>query len=308
LTDEIYRVRGMPPRRALRIATQIASALHAAHTAGIIHRDLKSDNVFLTDKEDASDHVKVLDFGISRFLTASDKTAAGGNLMGTPEFMAPEQVTTPDHIDHRADIYALGVLIYEMVTGRVPFVLDKQGDIAAAHDLLARVLSDPPPPITVDDAPPGLHELVAKLLAKQARDRYQNMAEVQRALAPLLEGTGAPPARPTERKIDREIADISDKTVSRSRLTPTSLAREVKQLGKRWALVGEEIVLDLDHRELSKLADVIAYVAQIADEMELQPRIAIDYPHLRIVLPNGTSVVELVFAARVEQWLRDHGW
>src|SRR5689334_6349264 len=100
LTDEIYRVRGMPPRRALRIATQIASALQAAHAAGIIHRDLKSDNVFLTKKGEA-DHVKVLDFGISRFLTGSDRTAVGGNLLGTPEFMAPEQVTAPDTIDHR---------------------------------------------------------------------------------------------------------------------------------------------------------------------------------------------------------------
>ena len=128
LTDEIYRVRGMPPRRALRIAAQIASALHAAHTAGIIHRDLKSDNVFLTDKEDASDHVKVLDFGISRFLEAEAGSEDSSNrhlVMGTPEFMAPEQILTPEKVDKRADIYALGVVMYEMLTARRPFDFDE---------------------------------------------------------------------------------------------------------------------------------------------------------------------------------------
>src|SRR5262245_5581195 len=107
LTDEIYRVRGLSPRRALRIAGQIASALHAAHMAGIIHRDLKSDNIFLTDKEEASDHVKVLDFGISRFLEADvgDDSSGRHQLMGTPEFMAPEQITAPEKVDKRADIY-----------------------------------------------------------------------------------------------------------------------------------------------------------------------------------------------------------
>src|SRR3954451_13791306 len=111
LTDEIYRVGGFPVRRAVRIAQQIASALHAAHSANIVHRDLKSDNVFLTDKDDALDHVKVLDFGISRFLMLDEKQK--GMVMGTPEFMAPEQITDPDNVDKRADIYALGVILYE---------------------------------------------------------------------------------------------------------------------------------------------------------------------------------------------------
>src|SRR6266850_1312812 len=102
LTDEIYRVGGLPVRRAVRIAQQIASALHAAHAAGIVHRDLKSDNVFLTDKDDAVDHVKVLDFGISRFLAIEDEKTRRGVVMGTPEFMAPEQITSPDHVDKRA--------------------------------------------------------------------------------------------------------------------------------------------------------------------------------------------------------------
>jgi serine/threonine protein kinase len=299
LADEVVQHGQLPVARALTIATQIASALEAAHGAGIIHRDLKSDNIFLAKRRDGRDHVKVLDFGISRFLTAVDKTAVGGHLLGTPEFMAPEQVTSPDQIDHRVDIYALGVLLFEMLTGRVPFVLEKQNDIDAAHALLARVVTEPPPRLAIANAPRGLETLVATLLAKQADDRYQSMVDVQRALAEL---TSIPP------EVERDIADLSDQTVSRSRLTDVELAREVKQLGKRWTLAGDELVLELHHRQFAQLAGVVAYTAQIADELELQPAVSIEYPRLRIGLPNAASVVALVFAARIEQWLREHGW
>ncbi len=304
LADEILRLAKLPVARAVSIAMQIASALEAAHGAGIIHRDLKSDNIFLARRGDKHDHVKVLDFGISRFTTASDKTGAGGNLLGTPEFMAPEMITSPEMIDHRADVYALGVLLFEMLTGTVPFVLGKQDDVDAAHALLTRVINDPPPPLVVPGAPEGLDALVARMLAKQPEDRYQSMTEVERALQELT-GTVPPPRT---RTVSREIADITDKTVSKSQLTRSELEREVKQLGKRWSLIGDDIVIDLHHRQLTKLSEVIAYAATVADEMELQPRIAIEYPHLRIVLADAESVVELVFAARVEQWLRDHGW
>jgi serine/threonine-protein kinase len=190
LTDEIYRVRGMPPRRALRIATQIASALHAAHTAGIIHRDLKSDNIFLTDKEGASDHVKVLDFGISRFLEAeavSEESASRQGVMGTPEFMAPEQIVSPEKVDRRADIYALGVVLYEMLTARRPFDFDEparttQRRLTETDKLLHKIVTEPVPPTQRPDLPPGLDELIReKLLAKDPEQRFQSMKDVQSA-------------------------------------------------------------------------------------------------------------------------------
>jgi serine/threonine-protein kinase len=157
LTDEVYRVGGLPVRRAVRIAQQIASALHAAHNAGIVHRDLKSDNVFLTDKDDALDHVKVLDFGISRFLEKEDEATRTGMVMGTPEFMAPEQITAPDSVDKRADIYALGVILYEMLTARRPFSNDED-----PRALMHRIVNNPPPPLQRPEVPHGLGEMILR--------------------------------------------------------------------------------------------------------------------------------------------------
>ena len=189
LTDEIYRVGGLPPRRALRIAGQIASALQAAHAAGIVHRDLKSDNIFLTDKEEASDHVKVLDFGISRFLEADNSSDSSNrhSLMGTPEFMAPEQITAPDKVDKRVDIYALGVVLYEMLTARRPFDFDTplQGDTRNLEEtdrLLHRIVTEDPSPMNKPGLPPGLEHLIhEKLLAKNPDDRFESMKDVQGA-------------------------------------------------------------------------------------------------------------------------------
>lgn len=186
LSDEIHRVGGLPLRRAFKIADRIAAALAAAHNAAIVHRDLKSDNVFLTDKEDTIDVVKVLDFGISRLLGA--RLDHGRALvMGTPEFMAPEQVTSPDSVDHRADIYALGVILYHMVTGHRPFTGDDK------HALLHRVVHDAPPPLGLRGAPPGFEEMLfTKLLAKDPAQRYASMKSVQEAL-----GAFATVVRPT---------------------------------------------------------------------------------------------------------------
>src|SRR5262245_9539957 len=106
LREEIRRLDGLPVRRALIIARQIASALEAAHHAKIAHLDLKSDNVFLTDRGESIDHAKLLDFGISRFMGADAEITQPDVVMGTPGFMAPEQVLCPDDVDGRADIYS----------------------------------------------------------------------------------------------------------------------------------------------------------------------------------------------------------
>jgi serine/threonine protein kinase len=235
--------------RALRIAYQIASALEAAHQADIIHRDLKAENILLLQKPDHPDHVKVIDFGISRFMHASDKTAVGSTLTGTPEYMAPEQILTPDAIDRRCDIYALGVVLYEMLAGHVPFALPPGAklllDMDTAHALLSRILQEPPPPFHRPDAPPGLVEMVCdKLLAKSPSDRYQSMKQVQRALDAFA--TVLP--------------------------TRTDLA----------AWKPADTTATVDDNALA----AAARAAAMADALSVRPRFDIEHPRLRMTIPN----------------------
>jgi len=268
LADELARVRQLPVARAVRIAHQIAGALSAAHAAGIIHRDLKSDNVFLVRRGGSGDHVKVLDFGISRFLAASDRTQVGGNLMGTPPYMAPEQVLAPDTIDHRVDVYALGVVLYELLTGHVPFAPESSGR-AASYDeterLLDRIVNDKPPPITRDDVPRELARLVEeRLLAKVPKWRCATMADVQREL-------------------------------------------ELAILGSRWAQVDGALVCELHSKQMARFVDVLGAAASIADELAHHPHVEIAHARMRIALPAARAV-DLELAMRLEAWLQDAGW
>ncbi|HEU4731591.1 MAG TPA: serine/threonine-protein kinase [Kofleriaceae bacterium] len=177
LTDEIYRVGGLPVRRALKLADKIASALEAVHDAGIVHRDLTSDNVFLLDRDDAFDVPKLLGFGMSRFLELPDDKARRGQVLGSPEYMAPEQLTGGASLDRRVDVYALGVILYEMLTARRPFSDDDR------RALVHRVVHEPPPPLMRPEAPVGLELLIlGKLLAKDPARRHGTMKEVRSAL------------------------------------------------------------------------------------------------------------------------------
>jgi eukaryotic-like serine/threonine-protein kinase len=180
LTEEIRRLGRLPVRRALVIARQIASALDAAHSAHIAHLDLKTDNVFLTDRGESIDHAKLLDFGISRFLEVDRETTQPDLLIGTPEYMAPEQVTSPGEVDCRADIHALGVLLYVMLTGHCPFT---------GRDpltVLERIVDEPPPPLD-RPVPLALHELLfLGLLVKDREQRLQTMREVIGVLDTLM--------------------------------------------------------------------------------------------------------------------------
>lgn len=161
-----------PAARALHVARQTAFALERAHQAGIVHRDLKPENVMLVAKGSDPDFVKVLDFGVARFDPPSGATAQFltqvGTVMGTPSYMAPEQAVG-DRVSHRADFYALGCVLYEMLTGFVPF----SGDVL---ELLTKHITAPVPPMSERApgvvVPPPVEALVRKLLEKDANDRY----------------------------------------------------------------------------------------------------------------------------------------
>ncbi len=199
----------MPWQGAVYSARQIARALAAAHRGGIVHRDLKPDNVFLIqDRETGYERVKVLDFGIAKLTEHGNAPAPGsqasiqtraGMLMGTPAYMSPQQCRGAAEVDHRADIYSLGCMLFEMLCGRPPFVGEGIGDLITAHIAVA-------PPSTsqfVDTVPAKLEALVQRALAKSEQQRQQTMDEVVAALdelgvpgAPSMSGSFAE-ARPT---------------------------------------------------------------------------------------------------------------
>jgi len=167
------------------IGRQIAGALRAAHASGIVHRDLKPDNVFLVpDPQGRGERVKVLDFGVAKL---ADVAATGvrhtqtGALMGTPLYMAPEQARAAGAIDHRADQYSLGCMLYEMLVGRPPFVADGAGEIIALQ-----LFAVPEPPRNLlTSLTPELEAIVLRLLEKEPHDRFADALAVQTALEAL---------------------------------------------------------------------------------------------------------------------------
>lgn len=184
LTD-VIEADGLTDERVIHIARQLCDGLGAAHDRGIVHRDLKPDNVFLVNRQNNADFVKVLDFGIAKVGGASSKLTRAGQVFGTPHYMSPEQCAG-QAVDHRTDIYALGVIMYEMACGKVPFDADNLMGILTKH-----IYENPipphqlPPPVNVS---PGLEAVILKSLAKQADQRYQSMAEVKADLDRLSAG------------------------------------------------------------------------------------------------------------------------
>jgi tRNA A-37 threonylcarbamoyl transferase component Bud32 len=191
----------MDPGRALRIARQIADGLAAAHAAGVVHRDLKPDNVLLFERDGVLDIVKVLDFGIAKVHieegSGHKPLTQIGTIFGTPQYMSPEQGQGRT-VDARSDLYALGVLLYEMLAGKLPFDAD---DLVV---LITRHVTEPPPPLPAS-VPGPVRELVMQLLAKKPDERVPTaealveridalLVELGLARAASLPGTGTPRA------------------------------------------------------------------------------------------------------------------
>jgi serine/threonine-protein kinase len=173
LTDLVKKGGSVPLRTALEIVRQMASALGAAHERGIVHRDLKPDNVFLIRRGGIDHFVKVLDFGIAKVGGASSKLTKTGMVFGTPHYMSPEQAAGQS-VDLRTDIYALGVIMYEMFTGKVPFDADTFMGILTKH-----MFETPAPPTEVGSRALGAIEpVILKALAKKPEHRYQTMGDL----------------------------------------------------------------------------------------------------------------------------------
>jgi Flp pilus assembly protein TadD len=184
----------MPLARIVHIATQILRALAAAHGEGVVHRDLKPDNVMLLEQYGEKDVVKVLDFGIAKSLEDTDQPqmTAAGAVIGTPVYMSAEQAMG-QKVDTRADIYSLGVMLFEMASGRVPFTAPTLNALLVAHAV------EPPPPLleVAPDAHPQLAALIAQMLEKNPAARPQTAKEVEQRLLALVGGGNVtvPPTR-----------------------------------------------------------------------------------------------------------------
>jgi len=175
----IRRHRRLRVDMALEIAIAVCSALQAAHDAGIVHRDVKPDNILLEGKER---RVQVMDFGIAKIL---EKQTSVGTLIGTAEYMSPEQFTQDPQIDGRSDVYAMGCVVYEMLVGRPPF-LDAGGGFPAL--LLQHLTVQPESPRSYrGDVPPTVEGYILKALAKNPSDRFNSADDFRVALLDSLE-------------------------------------------------------------------------------------------------------------------------
>jgi serine/threonine-protein kinase len=159
---------------------QACVGIAEAHSRGIVHRDLKPANLFLTARPDGSALIKVLDFGIAKATNEGDSfnLTRTASVMGSPGYMSPEQLRSARDADVRSDIWALGIILFELVAHRPPFVADSLTEMAL------RVAMDPTPPLDVP-APPGFEQIIRRCLEKEPSARFQNVAELAHALAPF---------------------------------------------------------------------------------------------------------------------------
>jgi len=180
---------------------QIAAALDAVHARGMVHRDLKPENVFLVSRERQAELVKVLDFGIVKLTEGPTTRTSQGTLLGTPAYMSPEQCSGRLEVDARSDLYSLGVLIFEALTGRLPFERESTLQLLVAHQL------DAPPDLRDlrPDVPSALADVVARALAKSPFDRPRSALELADALTTALRDERAASQRPPKARSERPV-------------------------------------------------------------------------------------------------------
>ncbi|WP_394847547.1 serine/threonine protein kinase [Pendulispora brunnea] len=245
---------------------QVCEALAEAHALGIVHRDLKPANLFLTRTPAGLPLIKVLDFGISKANplgdagTSAPSITSSASMLGSPGYMAPEQMRSSRDVDARSDIWSIGIILFRLVSGHVPFHGDTLGD------LLHKVMSEPTPSLRTHcpNLPPGFEQVVEKCLMKQRIDRYANLAELATALAPFA---GVDSARLSAHRVAMVLSGAG---VSRPSLpsagTPAAPAVSANQATTNgtgttraaWTGTGS------DKRRLTKLSAGIAVTAMVA--------------------------------------------
>jgi serine/threonine protein kinase len=254
----------LPLARVVDIIRQVGDALSAAHAQGVVHRDLKSDNIMLVDTM-SGDHAKVLDFGIAKIHEPDGRFDPGltapNLVIGTPQYMSPEQCSQDSPIDARSDIYSLGVILYEMLIGHVPFSGDSPTIVMMKH------LQEPVPSVLEErsDLPAAVGRVVARAMAKLPGNRYQNVAE-------LVE----------------DLTIASGMTILG--MTPIAIANTPAA-----GLVNDDEVTVMRPREepveVLRRAPVTVPIAPVA-----QPPVASSFNPMKILIPSAVALL-VVFAA-----------
>jgi serine/threonine-protein kinase len=212
-------------RTAIDYVLQACDALAEAHAMGIVHRDLKPGNLFLAKRAAGSSIVKIIDFGISKGAPSRspsgtwEHVTTAGEIFGTPVYMSPEQLRSMKSVDQRADVWALGVVLHELLTGTMPF------DGASVPQLCTSILNDPPVRLTSvrPDAPRELEDVILKCLEKDRNRRYRNVAELAQELAPFAPETAMARVEHIKRVIVEGGSSVRPPAPSRTSLDLTAV-------------------------------------------------------------------------------------
>ncbi len=272
LRARIERAGPLPARTICAIADQLLEGLGAAHAAGIIHRDLKPDNVFLSKQPDGTDFVKLLDFGISKFNTrvagepASDAPSltltSTGTFLGTPYYLAPEQANGSAQVDQRTDLYAVGVIFYECLTGALPY------SASSFNELLFRIVLEPPVPIQerVPSVDRTFAALVEQAMSKKPSERFQSAAEMQQAFQSFAFKSSA--GSTLAESPDMARGRVSTEPPRTPWGTPRPSDKPAHRTMEPWAQSRSSLADDLlprkNHRKLGVVAALCCSLAQAA--------------------------------------------
>jgi serine/threonine-protein kinase len=278
LRARLDRVGELPITEAVRILREVADALSHAHSMGVVHRDIKPDNVMLSGR-----HALVMDFGVAKAVseaTGKNSLTTAGVALGTPTYMAPEQAAADPHLDHRVDIYALGAMGYELLAGRPPFTGRTPQEVLGMH------VTQAPDPVDRyrPGTPPALVEIIMRCLAKRPSDRWQSADELVERLEPLATPSGG--ITPTTTRPIKAVSPV------RSR--------------RAWLVAGIALILALGALGVGALADrgleplVLGRRTQVAlaPELELDPALSPDGK--LIAYASGTATALRIYVRQVE--------
>ncbi len=235
---EVSSRRGpLPVSEAVDFVLQACDAVAEAHSLGIVHRDLKPSNLFLTERPDGSPLVKVLDFGISKAIQKGDTSqmhmTATSAIMGSPQYMSPEQIRSSKNVDARADVWALGTILHELLAGTPAYVAD------TVPGLLAMIVADSPPPLRSvrPDAPADLEASITRCLQKDREQRFANVSEFARSLERFASSETKPLIRRIARLLGDDVAPPTE--VAPSVRSGNQTREPVGQTNGTWARTGK---------------------------------------------------------------------